>query len=88
VKLKTRRTVGPPTRPVTDPYLRQRIKDRLEEDSEGAVELYEVGPPQPDGRLRVIFYRHMGGESRRWRTVVRIGPAGTVTECDAPSLDP
>ncbi len=73
---------------MTDPYLRRRIKDRLEEDSEGAVELYEVGPPEPDGRRRVTFYRHMGGESRRWKTVVRTDPAGTVTECEPPSLDP
>jgi hypothetical protein len=71
---------------MTDEDLRHRIRDRLEEDGEGAVELYEVGPPDPEGRRRVSFYRHVGGESRRWKTTVRIGAHDEVAECEPPSL--
>ncbi|MGD0258143.1 MAG: hypothetical protein ABSB90_09755 [Thermoplasmata archaeon] len=73
---------------MTTEDLRRRIRARLEEDGSGAVELYEVGPSDLEGRRRVSFYRHVGGESRRWTTTVRIGPDDEVTECEAPSLDP
>ncbi|MCI4373164.1 MAG: hypothetical protein L3K02_05930 [Thermoplasmata archaeon] len=73
---------------MTAEEIRQRIRDRLEEDGEGAVELFEVGAPDPAGRRRVTFYRHVGGESRRWKITVHIGPDGAVTECEGPSLAP
>jgi hypothetical protein len=70
---------------VTSERLRQRIKERLEADEEGAVEIFELSPPASDGRRTVSFYRNRGGESRRWQATIRVGPNDEVTECGEPS---
>ncbi len=73
---------------MTSEALRQKIKERLEQDEEGAVEIFELEPVAKDGRRKVIFYRNRGGESRRWQATIRISPQEDVTECGPQSLAP
>jgi len=70
--------------PMVDEELRLRIKARLEAVKSGAVEIFEVGPVNSDGRRKVLFYRHLGGESRQSWAWVRVGTNGRITECEEP----